>query len=341
MNFNNKTILISGGTGSFGKCLTDILLKKYNLKKIIIYSRDELKQFEMKNNIKNKNYLKKLRFFIGDVRDQERLDNAFRGNKIDIVIHAAALKQVPTAEYNPFEVIKTNIIGAQNIINSCVKFRVKKVIALSTDKAASPINLYGATKLASDKLFVSSNNYANPTTKLSVVRYGNVLGSRGSVLPIFIKMSKSGKFDITDKRMTRFSLSLEEGVNFVIKCLTWMWGGEIFVPKIPSYNILDVARAINAKAKINIIGIRPGEKLHEEMISISDSFNTVESTNFYAILPSNSFLDWNMKDYISKNKYLRYKRCKENFTYNSFKNNDYLSIEKLKKMIDKFQKQWS
>ncbi len=341
MTLNNKTILISGGTGSFGKCLTNILLQKYNLKKIIIYSRDELKQSEMRYSILNKKHLKKLRFFIGDVRDQDRLDNAFRGNKIDFVIHAAALKQVPTAEYNPFEVIKTNIIGGQNIINSCVKFKVNKVIALSTDKAASPINLYGATKLASDKLFVSSNNYANPTTKLSVVRYGNVLGSRGSVLPIFMKMSKSGSFDVTDKRMTRFSLSLEEGVNFVLKCLKLMWGGEIFVPKIPSYNILDVAKAINNKSKINIIGIRPGEKLHEEMISVSDSFNTVESSNFFAILPYNSFLDWNMKNYILKNKNIKFKKCKEGFTYSSNTNTNFLTVRELKNLIKKFQNQWS
>ena len=338
MTLKNKTVFISGGTGSFGQSLTTTLLQKYKLKKIIIYSRDELKQFEMKNKIKDESQLKKLRFFIGDVRDSNRLDNAFRGNNIDFVIHAAALKQVPTAEYNPFETIKTNIIGAQNIIDSSVKFNVKKVIALSTDKAASPVNLYGATKLASDKLFISSNNYSSPKTKLSVVRYGNVLGSRGSVIPYFLSMENKNYLNITNKKMTRFSISLEEGVNFVIKSLQIMWGGEIFVPKIPSYKITDVAKAINSKAKIKIIGIRPGEKLHEEMITSSDSLNTVETKKFYVVLPNSEFLEWNMSDYIKKNKLFKFKKCKENFSYNSRDNDIFLDVNKIRYLINNFKK---
>jgi len=340
MTTKKYTVLITGGTGSFGKQMTKILLKKKEFGKIIIFSRDELKQSEMSSTLSNEKERSKLRFFIGDIRDKDRLDGAFRGNNIDIVIHAAALKQVPTAEYNPFEVIKTNIIGAQNIIDCCVKYKVKKVIALSTDKAAAPINLYGATKLASDKLFISSNNYANPTTKLSVVRYGNVLGSRGSVVPIFSKMSKSGIFTITDIRMTRFSITLDQGVNFVMKCLKFMWGGEIFVPKIPSYNILSIAKAINKDAKIKVVGIRPGEKLHEEMITSSDSLNTVEASDFYAILPYDRFLNWNLKKYISKNK-VKFKKCKEGFVYSSNKNKNFLTEKQIQKLLKQYQIQWS
>jgi len=335
MLLNNKTIFISGGTGSFGKFLTKRILTNYNPKKIIIYSRDELKQFEMKNEIKRKDFYKKMRFFIGDVRDDSRLEAAFRGNNIDYVIHAAALKQVPTAEYNPFEAVKTNIIGGQNIINASVKHKVKKVVALSTDKAASPVNLYGATKLASDKLFISSNNYASPNTKLSVVRYGNVLGSRGSVVPYFLLNKNKKSLDITDINMTRFSITLSEGVDFVINSLKMMWGGEIFIPKIPSYKIVDVAKAINPKAKLNIIGIRPGEKLHEEMITESDSLNTVESKRFYAILPNSEYLDWNINSYIKKNKKINFKKCKKFFSYNSRDNHEFLNVKELIALIKK------
>lgn len=335
MILNNKTIFISGGTGSFGKFLTKKILKDHNPKKIIIYSRDELKQFEMKNEMKNKIDVKKMRFFIGDVRDESRLESAFRGNNIDYVIHAAALKQVPTAEYNPFEAVKTNIIGGQNIINASVKHKVKKVIALSTDKAASPINLYGATKLASDKLFISSNNYASPHTKLSVVRYGNVLGSRGSVVPYFLLNKNKKYLNITDIDMTRFSITLAEGIDFVLNSLKIMWGGEIFIPKIPSYKIIDVAKAINPGSKLNIIGIRPGEKLHEEMITESDSLNTVENKNFYAILPNSEFLDWDMDYYIAKNKKFNFKRCKKLFSYNSRDNKIFLKVNELRTLIKK------
>lgn len=333
MTTKNKIFFISGGTGSFGRHFIKKILQSYNPKKVIIYSRDELKQSEMQYDLKK--YKNKLRFFIGDIRDNERLDNAFRGNKIDIVIHAAALKQVPTSEYNPFETIKTNILGGQNIINSCIKHKVNKVIALSTDKAASPINLYGATKLASDKLFVSSNNYANPKTKLSVVRYGNVMGSRGSVIPYFLKNNPKSFYNITDPEMTRFNITLNEGVSFVLKCLDLMWGGEIFVPKIPSYKILDVLKAINSKARIKIIGIRPGEKLHEEMITTSDSLNTVEAKDFYAILPNSDYLDWNLNTYIIKNKKFKWKKCKRFFSYNSLENKHYLKINDIKLLLKK------
>ena len=255
------------------------------------------------------------------------------GNKIDYVIHAAALKQVPTAEYNPFEAVKTNIIGAQNVIDASVKFKIKKVIALSTDKAASPINLYGATKLASDKLFISSNNYASPDVKLSVVRYGNVMGSRGSVIPYFLNVPKNEAYNITHPEMTRFNITLDEGVKFVIKCLNIMWGGETFIPKIPSYKILDVLNAINPLAKIKFSGVSPGEKLHEEMITVSDSFNSVETKDFYAILPHSEFLDWNLNKYISLNKKIKFKKCKKNFSYNSLNNSKYLTVNDLKKLI--------
>ena len=270
MFLRNKTIFITGGTGSFGQAFTNFCLK-YNPKKIIIFSRDELKQFEMKNTIK-KNNLKKIRFFIGDVRDISRLK--FAMENVDYVIHAAALKQVPVAEYNPFEAIKTNIIGAQNVIDACLSTKVKKVIALSTDKAAAPVNLYGATKLASDKLFVAANGYkGSKDIKFSVVRYGNVMGSRGSVIPYFLSQKEKNFLNITDKRMTRFNITLSEGVEFVYLALKNMLGGELFVPKLSSYNIIDLANVINSKAKLKLIGIRPGEKIHEEMITETDSLN--------------------------------------------------------------------
>jgi len=274
---NNKSILITGGTGSFGKKFVETVLNRYKPKKLIVYSRDELKQFEMQQ-IWPDNDMTPMRYFIGDVRDYHRLKMAM--TDVDIVIHAAALKQVPAAEYNPFEAVKTNVIGGQNVIDATIAQGVKKVIALSTDKAAAPINLYGATKLTSDKLFIAANNYKGThDIKLSVVRYGNVMGSRGSVIPFFMKQKETGVLPITDERMTRFNITLQDGVDFVLKCLGKMWGGELFVPKIPSYRILDVAQAIDPECEHKIIGIRPGEKLHEEMITKTDAMNSVELEN--------------------------------------------------------------
>ena len=289
--FKNKSILITGGTGSFGKAfLKEILKKKYDFKKVIVFSRDELKQHEMKiskefNEIVNKN----LRYFIGDVRDEDRLNFALRN--VDYVIHAAALKQVPTGEYNPFEVIKTNVIGSQNLITAAIKSKVKKVIALSTDKAVSPVNLYGASKLCADKLFTSSNNIVGEQNiAFSVVRYGNVAGSRGSVFPEFEKQRINKKFLITDKKMTRFNISLDDSVNMVLWSLKNTFGGEIIVPKLPSYKILDLAKAIDQNVKIEIIGIRQGEKIHEELISKADNLYTYDIGKYYVILQNNKKL---------------------------------------------------
>ncbi|MHB8093291.1 MAG: UDP-N-acetylglucosamine 4,6-dehydratase (inverting), partial [Syntrophales bacterium] len=279
--FNGKTILITGGTGSFGKKCTGIILRKYKPKRLIIFSRDELKQFEMAQEFPDSKY-ECIRYFIGDVRDKERLYRAFRN--VDYVIHAAALKQVPAAEYNPFEAVKTNIMGAQNVINVSIDIGVQKVIALSTDKAANPINLYGATKLCADKLFVAGNSYAGDVgTKFCVVRYGNVVGSRGSVIPFFLKCRKSGYFPITDPRMTRFWITIEQGVNFVLDCLGRMVGGELFVPKLPSMNIMDLVKAVDPGCKTEIIGIRPGEKIHEIMIPMDEARRTVEFDSYYIL----------------------------------------------------------
>ncbi len=280
MYLENKTVLITGGTGSLGNKLTEIILSSCKPRKLIILSRDELKQYEMNEKFKDP----LLRFFLGDVRDKERLYRAFEG--VDYVIHAAALKQVPAAEYNPFEVIKTNILGAKNIIDVSMDTGVKKVIALSTDKAVNPINLYGATKLCSDKLFVSGNSYAGgKDTRFSVVRYGNVAGSRGSVIPLFLKKKKTGRMPITDKRMTRFWITLEDSANFVIKSLERMRGGEIFVPKIASTSIVDVARAVAPDCEFDVIGIRPGEKLHEVLISKEDGRLTLEYDDYFLVQP--------------------------------------------------------
>ena len=281
--FNGKSVLITGGTGSFGKRYVRTLLDNYDIKRLVIYSRDELKQFEMQQEFDNTEIM---RFFIGDVRDRERIKEAMRG--IDIVIHAAALKQVPASEYNPMECIKTNIHGAENVINAALANNVNKVIALSTDKAANPINLYGATKLASDKLFVAANNMSGGRTKFSVVRYGNVVGSRGSVVPFFQKLisENSDYMPITHKDMTRFWITLQGGVDFVLKCLDRMYGGEIFVPKIPSVRIMDLAKAMAPGKKIEIIGIRPGEKIHEIMCPSDDSHLTIEFDDYFVISPS-------------------------------------------------------
>lgn len=325
----NKSILVTGGTGSFGKRCIKILLERHNVKKIIVFSRDELKQSEMSSEFIK--YKKKLRFFIGDIRDLQRIKLALNG--VDIVIHAAALKQVPTAEYNPFEVIKTNIIGSQNVIDAILESKVERAIALSTDKAAAPVNLYGATKLTADKIFVAANNYAKK--KFSVVRYGNVMMSRGSVIPLFIKQSKTGVVTLTDKRMTRFSITLDQGVDFVIQCLNRMWGGELFVPKIPSYKIVDVAKAFAPNCKIKVLGLRPGEKMHEEMITASDSYNTLEYRDYYVILPSTTeFLNWKIKDFVKNKKNGHHKKCKENFSYNSLQNDKYLTSKELVELLN-------
>ncbi len=322
----NKTILIIGGTGSFGKQFLETVFEKYNnFKKLIIFSRDEFKQHEIAKKYTGKKY-ENLRFLLGDVRDKDRLYLALE--KVDYVIHAAALKQVPAAEYNPFEFIKTNIIGANNLIEACILQSVKKVIALSTDKAAAPINLYGATKLCSDKLFVSANNIVgNKNISFSVVRYGNVMNSRGSVIPIFKHDKKKGTLKITDKRMTRFNITLEKGVEFVLYALEHSIGQEIFVPKLKSYNILDLAKAVSSNAKIKITGIREGEKIHEEMITKSDSYNTIESKGYYIILPS--YIQ-NKQKYIKK---FKSRTVQNPFSYNSKDNIDKLKISDLKKII--------
>ncbi len=319
--FTNKTILITGGTGSFGKKFTEVVLKKHKPKKIIIYSRDELKQYEMQEHFKD---YKNIRFFIGDVRDKDRLSMAF--HDIDFVLHAAALKQVPAMEYNPAEAIKTNTIGAMNIIDAAIERKVKKVVALSTDKACNPINLYGATKLCSDKLFIAGNSYSGSAkTMFSVVRYGNVAGSRGSVVPFFKQKIKEGLIPITDKRMTRFFITLNQAVDFVIKCFEIMHGGELFVPKIPSVKITELAKAIAPKCRIKFVGIRPGEKLHEVIISEDDTRNTLEFKDFYIVKPAFPWWD-NTNHYNGKG-------VSDGFRYSSDMNKDWLEGEKLKKFL--------
>ena len=328
---NNTSILITGGTGSFGKHLIKTVLKQHQPERIIVYSRDELKQFEMQNSKIFANEKVLIRYFIGDIRDFKRLKKAMED--VDIVVHAAALKQVPATEYNPFEAVKTNVIGAQNVIDAAFEANVQKVVALSTDKAAAPINLYGATKLTSDKLFIAANNYKGKhDIKFSVVRYGNVLGSRGSVIPFFLKQKENGVLHITDNRMTRFNITLQQGVDFVLQCLERMWGGELFVPKIPSYRILDVAEAVAPECKQNIVGIRPGEKLHEEMITQSDALNTIEYEDYYVILPSIRI--WSKEKFINKSNFRKGRPCEEGFSYNSNTNQHFLSVNELKKLIE-------
>lgn len=326
MDLNNASILITGGTGSFGKKCTEVILKNYKPKKLIIFSRDELKQFEMSQMFNMEKY-PCVRYFIGDVRDKDRVHRAFDG--IDYVIHAAALKQVPTAERDPFEAIKTNILGAANVIDVAIDRGVKRVVALSTDKAANPINLYGATKLCSDKLFVAGNSYAGlHQTRFSVVRYGNVVGSRGSVIPLFEKMSDSGVLSITDPRMTRFWITLEQGVEFVLKCLKIMQGGELFVPKIPSMKIVDLAKAVAPKCKLEITGIRPGEKLHEVLISEDDARHTLEFDDCYIVEPE--FHWWSSETHVQNGG----KPVKEGFKYTSDTNDRWLTPGELKKMVE-------
>jgi UDP-N-acetylglucosamine 4,6-dehydratase len=324
---SNASILITGGTGSFGQAFVKTILKKFpQVRRLVVFSRDELKQYEMAQDLSEMEF-SSIRYFIGDIRDAERLRRAMEG--IDIVVHAAALKQVPTAEYNPFEAIKTNILGAQNVIEACLDSDVKRVVALSTDKAAAPINLYGATKLCSDKLFVAANNIrGNRDLRFSVVRYGNVMGSRGSVIPFFMERRKTGVLPITDPAMTRFNISLDEGVEMVLWALENAKGGEVFVPKIPSYRITDVARAIGPECEHNIVGIRPGEKLHEEMITQSDSFNTVDIGRYYAILSSSS--EFTPLEYAHQT---GGKLVPTGFAYSSGTNEHFLTVEELHQLL--------
>ena len=337
MEINNQNILVTGATGSFGSKMVETLISDFNPNKIIIYSRDELKQSVMQKSLEEKYGAKlikeKLRFFIGDVRDAERLMMAM--NEINIVIHAAALKQVPAAEYNPMECIKTNIMGAQNVINAAIACDVSKVIALSTDKAANPINLYGATKLASDKLFTAANNIGGKSNiTFSVVRYGNVFGSRGSVVPFYLDLlnQKQDFLPITDERMTRFWITLEEAVSFVLSSLDIMKGGEIFVPKIPSVKITDLVSALNPEIKTKIIGIRPGEKLHEVMCPKDEYQKIYEFDKFYVIEPSISF-NKGENDYTKYSGKLKGKAVEDNFEYNSFNNEWYLTVDEIKHYI--------
>jgi UDP-N-acetylglucosamine 4,6-dehydratase (inverting) len=323
---DGKSVLVTGGTGSFGKRFIETILQDRRPRRVVVFSRDELKQFEMSHRFSTERY-PQMRYFIGDVRDKERLYRAMEG--IDVVVHAAALKQVPAAEYNPFEAIKTNVIGAQNVIETAIDRGIKKVVALSTDKAAAPVNLYGATKLCSDKLFVSANNFrGRHDIRFSVVRYGNVMGSRGSVIPFFMNKRQEGVLPITDARMTRFNITLEEGVAMVLYALTHMWGGEIFVPRIPSYRILDLAEAMAPECEHKIVGIRPGEKLHEEMITATDAMSTLELEKHFVILPSTRL--WDVDEYM---KMFDGDYCKKGFAYCSGTNERFLTVEELRELI--------
>ncbi|MGB0897269.1 MAG: UDP-N-acetylglucosamine 4,6-dehydratase (inverting) [Flavobacteriaceae bacterium] len=327
MNLNGKSILITGGTGSLGKALTKRIFQQYpQVARLVIFSRDEQKQFQMAQQYPNHQY-PAIRFFIGDVRDQERLVRAMA--KIDYVIHAAAMKHVPIAEYNPSECIKTNVGGAENVIYACLQTQVKRVVALSTDKACAPINLYGATKLTSDKLFIAANNIkGDKAIRFSVVRYGNVMGSNGSVIPFFIKKRTDGFLPITEPNMTRFNISLDGGVDMIFHALEHAWGGELFVPKIPSYRITDVATAIAPNVPQKIVGIRPGEKIHEEMITASDSFHTYDMGKYYAILPT--VPNWNLNQFTQ---HFNAQKVPQGFSYNSGENTEKVSVEELRALI--------
>lgn len=326
MDWSKQVVLVTGGTGSFGKKMIKILLDEYHPAKIIVYSRDELKQHEMR--VAGYTH-PSLRYFIGDVRDQQRLRRAFNG--VSLVVHAAALKQVPACEYNPMEAIKTNILGSSNVVDAALDAGVEKVIALSTDKAVNPVNLYGATKLAAEKLFVQSNAYAGGTaTRFSCVRYGNVVGSRGSVVPIFIKQRQNGALTITDDRMTRFWISLEQGVRFTLRCSEQMFGGEVFVPKIPSTTILDLAHAVAPEAKVNIIGIRPGEKLHEVLISDDENRNTVELDDMFVVQPAEAL--WFGREWEKRGKPLA-----ADFRYASNTNDQWLNVDQIRELVAPFE----
>lgn len=327
MNLNDKAVLVTGGTGSFGKAFVAKVLDRFpNVRRLVVYSRDELKQFEMAQTYPEARF-PAMRYFIGDIRDVDRLRRALED--VEVVIHAAALKQVPTAEYNPFECIKTNVIGAQNLIEACLDSKVSHVVALSTDKAAAPVNLYGATKLASDKLFIAANNIkGRRDLRLSVVRYGNVMGSRGSVIPFFLARRATGELPITDPSMTRFNISLDEGVEMVLWALEHAEGGELFVPKIPSYRITDVAEAVGPKCVQHIVGIRPGEKVHEEMITSSDGPSTIDLGHYYAILPTAG--PYTIDDYVARH---GGKRVPQGFHYSSDNNPTFLGVDQLRALI--------
>jgi UDP-N-acetylglucosamine 4,6-dehydratase/5-epimerase len=329
LNLNGKSILITGGTGSLGKALTKTILERWpDIKRLVIYSRDEQKQFQMAQEFPDTTY-DAIRYFIGDVRDLDRLKRAFTG--IDYVIHAAAMKHVHIAEYNPDECIKTNVGGAENVIKASLSANVSRVVALSTDKACAPINLYGATKLTSDKLFIAANNIKGvQDIKFSVVRYGNVMGSNGSVIPFFLKKRKEGVLPITDPSMTRFNISLNDGVEMVLHALENAWGGELYVPKIPSYRIMDVAKAIGPECEHRIIGIRPGEKIHEEMITSSDSYNTYDLGKYYVILPT--VTNWNVEEY---KKAFNAQKVENGFSYTSGDNSEWETVESLRVLIRK------
>ena len=325
---NDKSILITGGTGSFGKAFVETVLTRFpDVRRLVVFSRDELKQYEMALDFPDSRF-RAMRYFIGDIRDQDRLRRALEG--VDVVVHAAALKQVPAAEYNPFECIKTNVLGAQNLIEACLDTGVHRVVALSTDKAAAPINLYGATKLCSDKLFVAANNIkGHRDIRFSVVRYGNVMGSRGSVIPFFLARRASGVLPITDPAMTRFNISLQQGVDMVLWSIENAWGGEVLVPKIPSYRITDVAHAIGPECAHPVTGVRPGEKIHEEMITASDSFNTVDMGAYYAILPSAGA--YSLADYCAGT---GSRPVAPGFSYDSGSNAHFLSVDELRALIE-------
>lgn len=321
---NGKSILVTGGTGSFGNKFIETVLRRYRPDRLIVFSRDELKQYQMRDRFPESEH-PSIRYFLGDVRDRERLYRAFDG--VDVVVHAAALKQVPACEYNPIEAIKTNVLGAANIIDAAIDRNVHKVIALSTDKAASPANLYGATKLCSDKLFTAANSYAGAhSARFSVVRYGNVMGSRGSVIPLFLKLRETGTLPITDPRMTRFWITLQQGVDFVLDSLERMHGAEVFVPKIPSMSIMDMARAVAPECDTRITGIRPGEKLHEVMVPEDDARNTIEFDRYYAIVPS-------YEEYVERWGAEGGQRCPEDFRYSSEINTEWISVEQLQEML--------
>ena len=326
LNWNEQCVLVTGGTGSFGRKFVEVMLRDYKPRKLIVFSRDELKQHDMRQRFPDTGG-SPLRYFIGDVRDHDRLERAFHG--VDIVVHAAALKQVPACEYNPFEAIQTNIIGGKNLIEAAIDQGVKKVLALSTDKAVNPANLYGATKLCAEKLFVQGNAYVGAGgTRLSCVRYGNVVGSRGSVVPLFVEQRRTGQITVTDPRMTRFWLTLEQGVRFVIHCIEKMHGGEVFVPKIPSMNIMDLAQALAPGCTVNNIGIRPGEKLHEALLSEDEARNAVELDDMYVVQPSHPWWDDGL---------WQGGKLAEGFRYSSETNTSWLTAEQLKPLVAEFE----
>ncbi len=329
MTLDNSVVLVTGGTGSFGKMFAETVLRGFKPRKLIIFSRDELKQYEMQRQFNGP----EVRYFIGDVRDRDRLKRALEG--VDTVVHAAALKQVPTAEYNPFECIKTNVLGAENLIEACLESDVRRVVALSTDKAAAPINLYGATKLCSDKLFIAANNIrGKQDIRFSVVRYGNVMGSRGSVIPFFLDQRATGRLPITDPRMTRFNITLEEGVAMVLHALEHSLGGEVFVPKIPSYRILDVAQAIGPECEKPVVGIRPGEKIHEEMVTETDAPQTIETEQNYIIVPMRPQQE-QVKVLAEYCAFHKGAPVPEGFSYHSGRNSQWLSVDQIRDLIRK------